>query len=47
MIFTIQVRGPVIEWLEQLNYGTASRRKVVSLKAGLRHERTGKLSLSF
>ena len=28
------MRGAVVEWLEQLDYGTESRRKVVSSRLG-------------
>ena len=35
----------MVEWLEQLDYGAESRRKV-EFEVGLRHATTGKLCLS-
>ena len=40
------LRSTMLKWLERLDYGAESHRKVVKFKAGLCHATTGKLSLS-
>ena len=34
MLLCYSTRGVVVEWLERLDYGAESRRKVVSLRLG-------------